>query len=499
LRAIAIVQDVVRAGFLNRFEITESLYSSVSEREIGEWLVPEEVADLMVQLAGDVSEKAVYCPYDNLCQFACRVHGLGGRAFVELSTRLAIFWLTNILTETPINAVVSEPIRSPGFTEKGKLKQFDVSIAFPPMGKKAERETVERDMFNRFPEKTFSWSILAIRHILAQTQGRAVVTVPNNVLFSSGAEKSLREDLLKNGLVKTVISFPPAILPSTAIQVSTLVLNADNKSDTVRFVDASSEEFFARDGRGRSRLVNVESLLETVYKGTDESVAVTVPVEEVLTNDACLEVSRYLRSPEKKRIEKILNRENTALLEDVVEFIRPPVRLRNEKEGMEVLEVMLNDFPEYGYLKKPERKVFLDKKKIKKGDYWLCPEDIIIAMKGSAGKVAIVPQDDSLSEGEKWVANQSCLVLRAKRHINPKVLFMYLRSEVGQNLLASMVSGATIPLIQLRSLKELPIILPSEEEADKIVITFNKIVELQSEIETLKEEQESLSHSFWNV
>jgi type I restriction enzyme M protein len=76
---------------------------------------------------------------------------------------------------------------------------------------------------------------------------------------------------------------------------------------------------------------------------------------------------------------------------------------------------------------------------------------------------------------------------------------MYLHSEIGQNLLQSMVSGATIPLIKLQTLKELPVIIPDEEKANQIISTFDKIVKLQSEIDTLNEEQESLSYAYWNI
>ena len=48
-----------------------------------------------------------------------------------------------------------------------------------------------------------------------------------------------------------------------------------------------------------------------------------------------------------------------------------------------------------------------------------------------------------------------------KDKIDPKVLFMYLSSEMGQYLLRSISSGATIPLIQLARLKELQIVIPT--------------------------------------
>lgn len=499
LQAFDVLQDIIQAGFVNGFEIPESLYQSLSDREIGEWFIPEEVADLMVRLSGDLKGKDVYCPYDNLGQLARKVNQLGGEASVELSTKLSFFWLTNILSDMSINATVGEPIKNPAFTEKGELKRFDIALAFPPMGKKAYKEIIDRDLFNRFPDRTSSWSVLAIRHILAQTKEKAIIIIPNNILFSSGAERALREDLLKRNFIETIICFPPAILPSIGIKISILVLNQKNRSNAVRFVDAGAEAFSAKDGRGRSRLVDIEALIETVDHGKDESITVTVPIQEILQDEATLEISRYLRSPEKKRVEKILSQEKTVQLAEIVDIVRPPTRSRDETEGEKALEVTLADFPEYGYLKQPERSVTIDPAKLKGNADWLHPEDIIIGMKGSAGKVAIVPHYDFSRKEERWVANQSCLILRTKKDIHPKVLYMYLHSEIGQNLLQSMVSGATIPLIKLQTLKELPVILPSEEEAKKVIDAFNKITDLQSEIDTLRGEQASLNRSYWSV
>ena len=279
LQAFDVLQDVIQAGFVNGFKVPESLYQSLSDREIGEWFIPEEVADLIVRLAGDLKGKDVYCPYDNLDQLARRVNQLGGEPSVELSTKLSFFWLTNILSNMSINATIGEPIKNPAFTEKGELKRFDISLTFPPMGKKADKDIIDRDFFNRFPYSTSSWSVLAIWHILAQTKEKAIIIVPNNILFSSGVERALREDLLKKGFIETVICFPPAILPSTGIKISILMLSQKNPSDSVRFVDASAEAFSAKDGRGRSRLVDLEALLETIHHGKDESVAVTVSTQ----------------------------------------------------------------------------------------------------------------------------------------------------------------------------------------------------------------------------
>jgi len=500
LQAVSIVQDVHQAGLLTHFEIPESFYTSFFDKNTDELAIPEEIVKLMINLAGSVKDKEIYCPYDNLCQFTRQINSLGGIPSVEVSTGLSLFWLTVILTETPITALMGEPVTNPQFIEKGKLKKFDISIAFPPIGIKANNEIVERDLYNRFPEKTSSWSILAIRHILAQTKERAIIGIPNNLLFSSGAEKSLREDLLQKGLIESVISLPSVILPSTAIKISILVLNVRNKSDTVQFID--SEKFSSKDGRGRSRLTNLQSLLESIKKEKDESIAVTVTLKEILDNDCCLEVSRYLRSPERKKVEEILNQNKTELLENLVDIIRPPSKFCDEKEGIEVREITINDFAEYGYTQTPNRDkdkpIYLDEKKIKHNDWWLRPDDIVIPTKGSVGKIAII--SDSISQEEKWIVNQSCLILRVRaKNIDSKLLFMYLSSKIGQHLIKTITTGATIPLIQLKSLREMPVIIPSDKEAEIIINIFDKITQFQKEIKLLKNKINSLNYHHWSI
>jgi restriction endonuclease S subunit len=119
----------------------------------------------------------------------------------------------------------------------------------------------------------------------------------------------------------------------------------------------------------------------------------------------------------------------------------------------------------------------------------------LIAVKANTGKVSIVSDAVDLTKDIPWVVNQSCLILRCKDKIHPKVLFMYLSSKMGQYLLRSISSGATIPLIQLARLKELQIVIPPSEEADQIIRDFDRMVELQSQKDKLTQEQRMIGSS----
>lgn len=498
--AIEIAQEVAQRGVLEHFEIPESFYELMSKGADGSHVIPSEVADLMIRLVGGMDGQEVYCPYDTFCYLASRAYRLGANVSAEIPLSSPLPWLINLLTGTNIHAAIGNPIRQPSFIQEGTLRKFDISIAFPPFGIKYDTKIIEKDWFNRFPERTSSISVLAIRHILAQTRNKAVIAVPNNILFSRGAEYSLREYLLKKQLLEAVINLPSALLTGTAVQFSILLLDLHCQASAVRFVNGSAEKFFTKDGKGRSRLVHWEALLNSFHTPKDDALFVTVPIEDIIKNDAQLEVSQYLLPPEQKQIEQLLKISNTCQLQDIVEFIRPVMKT-GDKGEIDVFEVRISDFHEYGYLLVPSRRTQIVQPHLSNKDknQFLRPGDIVIVIKGSVGKVAIAPENVPSAGIGGWVVNQSCFILRAKGRIDPKVLFMYLRSDIGQILLRRIVSGATIPLIQLRALQELRLIVPDENEAQKIIKIFNRQVALQTQIEQLKQEQEMLSKVHWQI
>ncbi|WP_309736787.1 restriction endonuclease subunit S [Chamaesiphon sp. OTE_75_metabat_556] len=185
-------------------------------------------------------------------------------------------------------------------------------------------------------------------------------------------------------------------------------------------------------------------------------------------------------------------------------FVRPPLKQKvsgdsNTEAGIEALEITIGDFTEYGYAQNPTRVVTIEKGSKTDPNYFLESGDILIAVKANTGKVSIVSNAADLTKDIPWVVNQSCLILRCKDKIQPKVLFMYLSSEMGQYLLRSISSGATIPLIQLARLKELQIVIPPQQEAEAIIRDFDRLVELQSQIETVKQQQKTLSSFHWSL
>ncbi len=500
--ALNLVFDAVQQRLIDHFVIPEDSYISLTAK--GELFVPAEVVKFMMSLAGTLDRKTVYCPFDNLCLIARRVDEQKGEASVELPSRSSIPWLINIFTSSNIRAAISNPLKQPTFHQGKQLQKFDISIAFPPIGVKVSLDTVDEDAFNRFKERTTSSSVLALRHLVAQTKEKVVIAVPNSLLFSPGAEYSLRQDLLKEKRLQAVISMPSGLLLSAPIPFSILVLNLQKETTEVRFVDGAAEQFSIKDGRKRSKLVNWQALSEVFQTGNNDAIVANVKVEDIFKNDANLEVSRYLLAPDQKAIKDLFEKSSTHQLKEFVEFLRPAKPLPKTKtEGLSAFEVSAADFSDYGYLTPPTKKVLLspDMLKPKDQESFLRPGDIIITVKGNTGKSAIVPAFAPPVGKNAWVANQACLVMRLKpnREIDPRFLFIYLRSEIGQSLLRNMISEATVPLIHLQQLKDLKIIVPSPEEVKDVIRTFEEQTRIQVQIDDLRTTLEHLSKKHWRI
>ncbi|MBR8832116.1 MAG: hypothetical protein N5P05_004427 (plasmid) [Chroococcopsis gigantea SAG 12.99] len=493
--ALEIIHEFTGSGLFKNFRLTEKSFRAFG-REVES--TPAEVAELMVQLAGDISQKRIYCPYDSSCVLAIAAERAGGDVYVENPTSFPNPWVINILTDSCIHIRISDPVTHPSYLEAGQLEKFDVAISFPSIKIKYDSKVAKKDWFDRFPKRITSGSVLAVLQIIAQTKGLAIIAVPNSILFSRGVEHALRRDLIMEGKIVGVIAMPPALLSFTYIPFSLLIINNDKTSRTVRFVDGGNEMFFERDGRNRSRLTDSKKIHEVFVQGTDEAIAITIPVEDIIKNDYNLEVTRYLLPPEQKKAEQILQGSTTEMLKKVVEIIRPFLK-DEEEEKFSVHELSVSDFPALGYVKTPEKKVKISDSNLTSRELnkFLKFHDVILAVKGTVGKVAIIPDTVPSAEEGGWLVNQSCLILRARDVIDPRVLYMYLQSDLGQTLLRSIVAGSSIPSIQLKALEDLQIILPSPKEREDIVNTFISIAEIQERIESLTEEQKKLGKAHW--
>jgi type I restriction enzyme M protein len=399
-----------------------------------------------------------------------------------------------------INVAHNDPLRNPHYVEGGQLKTFNTTIALLPFGVNVSTEIVEHDLFNRFSEKTRSMTVLALRHILAQTKGRAIMTAINSLLFSSGAERSLREDLLNKQQIEAVVAMPAGLLDATAIPFSILILNTEKRCDTVRFVNADTPQFKEETSRTKSRLINVEKLIETILTGSDSDIVKNVSTQEILANDSQLQVNRYALGATEQNVARILASLESRRLDDIATLVKPVANITNDN-GTSIYEVGASDIPDYGYIHTARKQMRIELKADKMRDQFLRPNDIVLIIKGTLGKIGII-SDDVPPPGENgWIAGQSAAVIRVEKSsdIDPCALFMLLRSELGKELVKTLASGSAIPFVQLRELKQLAIPIPTPQDSINAITALTEEEALQHQINELQRLQALLSANCWSL
>jgi type I restriction enzyme M protein len=490
------VSDLGAQGLLGQWTADDVAYWAVDKENVLS-LAPS-LADLLISLV-DTNVGPIYTPWDFSGQLTARVVGLGHEACLESpATGLASQVLSLVSPATGHwQVATSDPVRAPRYTENGKLKGFATAVAVVPMGVRYEREVVESDLFSRFTEKTSSGSVLQLQHLLAQTRGRIITVVPNSVLFSVGAERNLRQMLVERQAIEAVIALPPGLFGGSSLPATILVLNTTRPAKSVRFINATDNQFHNQGSLKRTELSQIERLRKLV-RGEHECPAATdISFQVIRDNDFNLEVGRYVLDDIARQADQALEGVALSTLGEHFSVLRARQH-STSTSGAAVHEVLASDIPQYGMTLSASKEALFDLDSPKSTTYFLQPDDLLIAVKGSIGKVGIVPTPPTAGEGG-WVAGQSFAVLRATQPNGymPQALLVYLRSDLGQTLLSRMAVGASQPTIQLSALKDLQIPLISREEMAKVAQIVQQEFEIQQEIERLRERQAALGAKQW--
>lgn len=148
-----------------------------------------------------------------------------------------------------------DTLNDPKLLEEDKLLQFDRVVATPPFNSdKWGAENAASDPYGRFkrghpPKSKGGWAF--ILHMLAtakRQKGRVIVVVPHGVLYRGAVEGRIRESLLRDNLLDTVIGLPEKLFSSVPIPIAVLVFDLQREAGgqledrkDILFIDASKE------------------------------------------------------------------------------------------------------------------------------------------------------------------------------------------------------------------------------------------------------------------
>jgi type I restriction enzyme M protein len=130
-------------------------------------------------------------------------------------------------------------------------------------------------------------------------------------MYRGGAEKKIRQYLVDNNFVDTVIQLPPDLFFGTTIQTCILVLKKSKTDNKVLFINAERE--FARQGtKNKLREEDRLKILENFETRQDvEYVSRLVDHSEIQANEYSLSVASYVKAEDTREVIdiKVLNAE----------------------------------------------------------------------------------------------------------------------------------------------------------------------------------------------
>lgn len=297
----------------NAYEYLIGKFAATAGKKAGEFYTPPEVSRLLAMLLDPQPGERIYDP-------ACGSGSLLIKCAEEVgSNDYALYgqesngstWALAMMNMFLHN--VNQPqikwgdtIRNPLLREGDKLMRFNVVTANPPFSlDKWGREEAENDPFGRFwrglpPKSTGDFAF--ITHMIESTyieksqNGRVGVVVPHGVLFRGGAEGKIRQQLIEENLLDTVIGLGSNLFFGTGIPVALLIFKRNKQDNSVFFIDAS-KDYEQNATQNILRQEDIEKIIDTyLARHFADKYAYLADYDEIKENDFNLNIPRYVET-----------------------------------------------------------------------------------------------------------------------------------------------------------------------------------------------------------
>jgi type I restriction enzyme M protein len=309
--------------FGDAYEFLISNYAANAGKSGGEFFTPQHVSKLIAQLAMH-NQTSVNKIYDPACgsgslllqakkHFDAHIieEGFWGQEINHTTYNLARMnmFLHNINYDK-FNIQLGDTLENPQFWDD---KPFDAIVSNPPYSLKwigSDDPTLIND--DRFApagvlapksKADFAFVLHALSYLSAR--GRAAIVCFPGIFYRGGAEQKIRQYLVDNNYVETVISLAPNLFFGTTIAVTLLVLSKHKTDTTTQFIDASG--LFKKETNNNTLTdAHIERIMQVFdSKVNVEHFAQSVPLEKIVSNDYNLSVSSYVEVKDNREVTDI--------------------------------------------------------------------------------------------------------------------------------------------------------------------------------------------------
>lgn len=353
LQAIGGMQlgDYLKSGidvFGDAYEYLMAMYASNAGKSGGEYFTPQEVSELLAKITLH-NQESVNKVYDPCCgsgslllQFS-KVLGDKNvlKGYFGQEINLTTYNLCRInmflhdINYSKFHIAHGDTLLDPKHEDD---EPFDAIVSNPPYSTKWVGDNnpllMNDERFNKAgalaPKNAADLAFTMHMLSYLSNQGTAAIVEFPGVLYRGGAEKKIREYLVKvENCIDCVIALPENLFFGTNIATCILVLKKNKKDDTTLFIDASKE--FVKEGKkNKLKAHNREKILQTyIERKAIKHFSALVAMEQIQENDYNLSVNRYVEQEDTKEIIDI-----KALQLEISQIVKKQSALRNSLESI---------------------------------------------------------------------------------------------------------------------------------------------------------------------
>lgn len=223
--------------------------------------------------------------------------------------------ILNNLVHSLGNVIHGDTLLNPAHLnqDKTKLAKFDYIVSNPPFKTDFSdtRDQLDTEKFRdrffagvpKIPNKkkdSMAIYLLFIQHIMysLKDNGKAAIVVPTGFLTAqSSIEKTIREKMINEKMLKGVISMPSNIFATTGTNVSIIILDKSIQNEKVLLIDASNLGDKIKEGKNQKTVLSPEEIMKIedtfINQIIETDFSVLVSLEEIEEKNYSFSAGQY--------------------------------------------------------------------------------------------------------------------------------------------------------------------------------------------------------------
>ncbi|MEB9879432.1 type I restriction-modification system subunit M [Bacillus cereus] len=314
--------DIAHQGDIlgNAYEYLVHKFASESGKKAGEFYTPQSVSKLMAQiiLQGKENQKgfSVYDPTMgsgslllNPKKFS---NELGTLSYFGQELNTSNYNLARMNMILHDVSVANQHLNNADTLDTDwpteEPSKFDGVLMNPPYSAKwsANEGLMDDPRFSMYgvlaPKSKADFAFLLHGYYHLKDSGVMAIVLPHGVLFRGASEGKIRNILLENGSIDTVIGLPANIFFGTSIPTTLIILKKNRDSKDVLFIDASND-YTKVNNQNELEDTHIDRILDAYKRREDiRKYAYVAGFNEIVKNDFNLNIPLYVDTFEEEEL-----------------------------------------------------------------------------------------------------------------------------------------------------------------------------------------------------